>query len=107
MIKVVGHRVLVKPEKLEEVDPVYKSANRAGIVIPKGHDTERAEMSIDKGMVLDIGATAFKDFGGDAWCKVGDIVYFARHAGKRIKDKEEFVVVLNDEDIVCIEVKDE
>lgn len=98
-----GHRVVVKTVTLEQHDSVFDSAKKAGLeIVEFTKDKERT--GIDKGKVVALGATAFKDFGGDPWCKVGDNVAFARHAGKWVEDpktKEKFLV-LNDEDIVCI-----
>jgi co-chaperonin GroES (HSP10) len=100
-----GHRILIRHDKLEDVDDTFKAAKRAGIEIPKEFKEIRLEQNaVDKGIVIAIGHTAWKDFGGDPWCAVGDYIAFARHAGKYIEDpetKEEFVL-LNDEDIVCV-----
>lgn len=98
----LGHRLLIKPQKLEEVDDAYKAAKAAGIILQES--TERLQQTaVDKGLVLAIGTTAFKDFGGEPWCKVGDLVAYARYGGKVIKDpdtQEEFLI-LNDEDLIC------
>ena len=102
-----GHRVLVRPETLEEVDTAYASAKKAGIHIIEEH-TKLEQISIDKGTIIAIGDTAFKDFGGVPWCSVGDKVAYARHGGKRIKDPSDDLeyLILNDEDIVCKIVKE-
>ena len=100
-----GHRVLIKLDKLEETDETFKSASNAGIVIPKEFKEFRLEQNaVDKGTIIEIGPTAWKDFGGEPWAVVGDYIAFARHAGKYITDptdKQEYVL-LNDEDIVCV-----
>lgn len=100
-----GHRVLLVLDKLEETDETFKSAKLAGIEIPKEFREVRLEQNaVDRGVVVSIGSTAFKDFGGEPWCAVGDYIAFARHSGKYITDpgtKEEFVLI-NDEDIVCV-----
>jgi hypothetical protein len=102
--QIVGHRLLVKPITLEEQDAVFAAAKRAGLELMK--KTERQESSIiDRGVVEQIGPTAFKDFGGDAWCKVGDLVDYVRHGGKFIHDPENKDIswlVCNDEDILCV-----
>lgn len=101
MISPCGHRIVVKPITFQELDEVYKRASAAGIQLLEAD--ERAEQSaVDKGTVIKIGPTAFKDFGGEPWCKEGDIVVYARHAGKRVKDGETDYLVLNDEDLVCV-----
>lgn len=105
-----GHRVLIRHDKLEDVDDTFRAAKAAGIEIPKEFKEIRLEQNaVDKGMVVSVGPTAWKDFGGTAWCEVGDYIAFAKHAGKYIEDpetKEEFVL-LNDEDVVCVIKKGE
>lgn len=102
-IKAVGHRVIVKADPVE-----VKTAS--GIVITV--DEKREAAAAQKGTVVGIGEMAWKNKlygygidGWEPWCKVGDRVYFARYAGKLIKDKiqgEEVVYfVLNDEDVQC------
>ena len=102
MLKPFLFRVIVKRHSLEDADPVYKSARQAGIEIAKTQEKFRAEQSVDKGIVVAIGPTAFKEWTQDEVVKVGDEVYFARHAGKVVEDPEtsELFLVLNDEDLV-------
>lgn len=105
MIIPAGHRVLVRPDKLEDTDPTLKRAKQAGIhLLEDREDMIRERAGVDKGVVLSIGSTAFRDFGGDAWCGVGDYIAYARHAGKWVKDPDtdEDVLVINDEDVICI-----
>lgn len=104
MIIPVGHRVLVKQEKYDEHDEVFKSARSAGIEIIKDQGV-RYQASVDKGVIVAVGTTAWKDFGGEPWAKVGDTVSFAKNAGKTIEDpndKDTPYVILNDEDIVAV-----
>ena len=103
MIIPAGHRILVRPDKIEDVDPAYARAKQAGIHLIEDHQT-RERAGVDKGTVLAIGSTAFRDFGGDAWCSEGDHIAYARHAGKWVKDPDtdEDVLILNDEDVCCI-----
>lgn len=98
-----GHRVLVKQLNLEVVDDVVKRAKQAGFILESDEQTRRQE-SMDMGEVIAIGPTAFKDFGGEAWCQVGDIIAFAKYSGKLVQDQvtKEKYQVCNDEDIVCI-----
>lgn len=113
MIKIRGHRVLVKLEKLEEVDPTYARMRKSGFAIPESEDKQRAEVALDRAVVAAVGEDAFKAFylnsngsldGFKPWCEVGDVVAFAKYAGKQIDDPEthEKYVVLNDEDIVAV-----
>lgn len=101
MITPVGHRILVKQDKLEETDDVFRSAKRAGLVFSDMDEAKRHQAAIDTGVVTAIGPSAWKDFGTEPWCKVGDRVAFAKYAGKAIKDGEEMFIILNDEDVVA------
>lgn len=97
-----GHRVLVKPEKVAEVDEVYKSARRAGIELI---EDKREQEAVVIGTILKIGDTAWKDpsLGGTPWANVGDKVYYAKFSGKEIKIPGETpVLIMNDEDIVAV-----
>lgn len=102
MIIPLGHRVIVKPEKLEDVDKTVASAKSVGIYIPETSERQE-QIAVDKGVVVAIGDTAFKDFGGVPWCEVGDKVAYARYSGKLMKDTEDEVeyLILNDEDLIC------
>lgn len=105
MIIPAGHRILVRPDKIEDVDPAFKRAKQAGIQLLEDHEERiRERAGVDKGTVLAIGSTAFRDFGGEAWCSPNDYIAYARHAGKWVKDPDtdEDVLILNDEDVVCI-----
>lgn len=96
MIEPALHRVLVRPQALEQV-------TESGIVLAMNERTEKA--GIEKGTVLKVGQTAFKDYGlGPEFLKEGDEVVFARYAGKWIKDPKtnEELLFLNDEDIVGV-----
>lgn len=103
----LGHRILVKPQKIEDVDDTFRAARAIGIEIPE-LELKKEQIAVDKGIVLDIGSTAFKDFGGEPWCAIGDLVAYARHGGKLIKDPDsvETYLILNDEDIICKLVKE-
>lgn len=101
MLVPLGHRLLVKPEKFEEVDELYAAAKRVGIHLSE-LDSRKEQVAVDRGVIVSVGETAFKDFGGVPWCKVGDKVAYTRHGGKLIKDPEDNVeyIVLNDEDVI-------
>lgn len=104
MIIPAGHRVVVKQEKYDDHDEVFASARKAGLEIVKDRET-RYQASVDKGTIVSIGPTAWKDFGGVNWANVGDVVVFAKNAGKTVEDpqdKQTPYVVLNDEDIVAV-----
>lgn len=104
MIKPCGHRILVRQEKYEENDEVFKRARAAGLEIAKDSNV-RYQESVDVGVIIDVGDTAWKDFGGAPWATIGEKVYFAKHAGKKVddpNDKDNHYVILNDEDVVAV-----
>ncbi len=91
-IKPVLHRVLVKPDKLEE-------KTSSGIIIQ--YD-KREEAAVEKGTVVLVGSTAYREFGTTAEDQgvIPDArVSFAKYAGKVIMDGDTKYVLLNDEDI--------
>lgn len=111
-IKVILHRILVKRDLPVDTEAVKtkKEMERMGLTVPKSIQDEidvqvlRENASMDKGVVVDIGETAFLDYKIDSPIKVGDYVCFARFGGKDIEDPEtkETFVILQDEDIVAI-----
>ena len=104
MIVPVIHRIVVKADKLEETDKTFLKAAQIGIVIPEHEDRKRAQAGVDKGVVVSIGPTAYRDFNVPCPISVGDYVAYARFSGKLITDPEtdEEFVILNDEDICCV-----
>jgi co-chaperonin GroES (HSP10) len=104
MITPLLHRILIKQDKLEETDTSYQKMKELGLVIPDGEDKTRKQAGVDRGTVVAIGPTAYKDFNSEVPIKIGDRIAYARYSGKIIHDPstgEEFVA-LNDEDIVCL-----
>lgn len=100
-----GHRLLVKPYKQEDVDPVLmKSREFLKNFEIVNSNKEREDKSVDKGVVLAIGPTAWQDFKSEPWCKVGDIIIFAKFSPSFITDPEtnEMVGVLNDADVIAV-----
>ena len=116
-INVILHRVLVKRDLPEDTDAVKlkKELSKQGLVIPRIVEEEikrqeaRENVSMDKGIVVQIGETAFRDYNIECPIKVGDYVSFARFGGKDITDvnTKEVFTVLQDEDIVAILTKKE
>lgn len=104
MIFPLLHRILVKPEKFEDVNKDIQRAKAFGLVIPELEDMKRAQASVDVGVVVSIGPTAYRDFNTEVPISVGERVNYARFAGKLIRDPEtdEEFVCLNDEDIICV-----
>lgn len=104
MITPLLHYVIVKQEKLEEVDKTYLRAKAAGILIADHEDNKRAQAGVDKGVVVSLGPTAYRDYNVDPPIKPGDFVAFAKYSGKVITDPDDELdyVLLNDQDIVCV-----
>ena len=108
MITPLLHRILVKQQKLSEAHKEYKRAEAIGLIIPDHEDSKRAQAGVDKGIIVAIGPTAYRDFNVPCPINLGDTVAFARFSGKVIVDPadEEEYVALNDEDIVAILTKE-
>jgi len=98
------HRILVRPEKFDEFSKDHARAKSLGLVIPEMEELRRAQASVDRGVVVALGETAYRDYNVDAPIAVGDIVNYARFSGKVIEDPESGIeyVCLNDEDLICI-----
>ena len=93
----VGYRVLVKPDPLEEM-------SEGGILIARlDADAEKAATTV--GTMVALGKEAWNMHENRSpWAEVGDRVYYAKYAGKRVVDpesKEEYLI-LNDEDILGV-----
>jgi co-chaperonin GroES (HSP10) len=104
VIQPVLHRILVKPDKLEDVDDTYKRAAAAGLVFDHANERKREQEAIDTGVVVMMGPTVGRDFGDPDFVQVGDRVVYAKYGGKAIvhpKNKERYVA-LNDEDVIAI-----
>lgn len=101
-IKVLGHRVLIKPYYPEE-------KTESGIIIGIGKQYELEKNATQEGVIVDIGDTAWSDpgLGGKPWCKIGDHIYFAKYAGKKIMEGDQEYFIVNDEDIQCIIIERE
>ncbi len=102
MIEPLLHRIVVKPEKFEEFDKDIQKAKSIGLVIPELEEMKRAQASVDRGRVVSLGATAYRDYGVEPPIAVGDIVNYAKFAGKIIEDGGAQYILLNDEDILCV-----
>lgn len=97
MLVPAGHRVLVKPDTVEEV-------TKGGIILT-ATVKEKDELAGIFGTVVAVGDTAWKDYSsGEPWAKVGDRVAFAKYGGFIIADPatDEQFRLLNDEDIVAV-----
>lgn len=104
-IQPLGYRILVKPDKLEKEHQVEGTDITLEIV---HHDERLWENAQIKGTVLAVGEKAYKPFSrnydGQPWVRVGDRIFYARHAGKFIEDPvtEERLLLLNDDDVTAV-----
>ncbi len=106
MITPTGHKVLVK------VIPLEKKTD-SGIIVDYGENNKLRERQQQLGVVAAVGPQAWnafrqvqdgKEYSGQPWAKVGDVVYCSRMAGVWVPDPEtgdEFVLY-NDADIQCV-----
>lgn len=105
MIRPCGHRLVVKAYKYNEVDEVSKKHSEFLKSLKVVGTETRNDASVDKGVVIDIGPTAWQNesHGFNPWCKKGDEIFFAKFAGKIVKDEDgEEYFILNDEDVVAV-----
>jgi co-chaperonin GroES (HSP10) len=105
-IKPVLHRVLVKPDAVEEADEAIRRARALGIEVQLD---KREQAAVEVGVVILVGSTCYKEFGSTAeeqGVVEGAKVSFAKYAGKTIKDGDTKYVMLNDEDIIGVFAND-
>lgn len=92
--KPCGHRVIVKPDPIEEV-------TESGIVVSVGEKKDREQAAQTSGVVVAIGPTAWRAFDdGDPWCAIGDRVRYAKYGGWAFHEDGEEYRLLNDEDVI-------
>ena len=105
-IEPAGNRILVQRDELEDHDPNFKTAKAAGIVIPETEDQKRRQAGMDRGRVVALGETAYKDefYQGIPWCKEGDYVLFAKYQGKAVTNHVtgENYLLINDADVLAV-----
>lgn len=102
MLKPFLHRVLLRMENVEDVDETFKAVRAAGLAIPE-LAKEKEQNAVVWGTVVDVGPTAFKDYGGDpTWLSIGDRVVIAKYSGKQITVGQDKFTVVNDEDVVAV-----
>lgn len=95
MLEPILHRVIVTPDPVEEV-------SKGGIVL--AIDPKKERLAVECGTIVSIGDTAFTgEFKTEYPPKVKDRVYYAKYAGKIIKDTDNTeYLILNDEDVIAI-----
>jgi co-chaperonin GroES (HSP10) len=100
-LRILLHHVLVKLDDATEADDVYRKAKAAGIELALD---KREQKAVEYGTVVQVGPTAFLDYGRDPdILKGGDRVSFARYSGKDVTDSNgDKYVLLNDSDILVV-----
>lgn len=98
----VGHRILVKPDVIEE-------KSKGGIILHR-EAVEKEQQAQVTGEVLEVSPHAYMEY-SPGWCKKGDKVLYQRYAGMRIPDGKggflEGLLLLNDLDITGVVLEDE
>jgi co-chaperonin GroES (HSP10) len=93
----VGYRVLVEPDKVEEV-------SKGGIIVTTTNKKLEQQAQV-KGTVIALGTECWRESKAP-WCKVGDKVLYQKHVGMRIPGLDgnmlDNYLLLNDEDITAI-----
>ncbi len=120
-LRVCGHRILVKVDNELALEAYKASDLQPGEVLVNNEvqtasgmhiryvkiDMDKEKRGAETGVVLQVGESAYKDFGTEPWCSVGDRVFFVRYEGREIKSEEIgepkgiSYRVLNDEDVVA------
>lgn len=94
-----GHRILVKPEEIEE-------RSEGGIVLMTASTEKMEALAQTFGWVVATGETAYADQ-PSAWCKVGDRISFAKYSGLLNVGKDGVKYrIINDLDVVSVIDKD-
>lgn len=100
-LKAIAFRIIVKPQEVEK-----EVRTASGIVVASLDSEKDKKAATTRGTIVGIGEdawAAYKPKTPFAGLKIGDEVFYAKYAGKMIKetdDGDEFIV-LHDEDIVC------
>lgn len=96
MLIPITYRIIVKPEEVE-------TKTASGILLAV--DPKKERLAVERGEVVAIGPNTFKDFpfGAGRNINVGDKIYFAKYAGKIIRDTDDTeYIIMNDEDVLAI-----
>lgn len=95
MITPLLHTILVKPKNVE-------TKTEGGIILPEML-TEKERKAVEVGTVVRVGPRAFIDYGRSPdILKEGDVITYARYAGKEIKDNDETYLLVNDIDVLAL-----
>lgn len=105
MIKVPGHRVLVKPHDIKKEHKV--AGTDVAIILEYGENEKLEKAGMTKGTVEQIGPDAWRTmyingYQAEPWCKVGDEIIHAKYVGFEVTDNGTTYRVINDEDVVVV-----
>lgn len=107
MVEVTLHRILVKPDELKREHAVEGTDIKIAIAAPAQLEA-RQEAGIQQGYVQAVGPTAYKGLNvqvpEEGKVRTGDFILWAKYSGVGVIDPEtnEKLVILNDEDVLCI-----
>ncbi len=106
-IEPAGHRVIVKPDPLSEVEQKalaqHETLQKSGFEIADAKDKGRKQQAVHTGTLMAIGFNAWKAYdNGEPWAVVGDKVHFAKYGGYEFEEDGVKYRLLNDEDITAI-----
>ena len=90
-----GFHVLVRPVSVKE-------KTKGGILIPNSTKEDMSYLTT-VGKVIKIGNLAYNDkvkFSKGPWCKEGDYICYAKHAGQKIQYKEVKMILLYDDQVI-------
>ena len=90
-----GFHVLVRPVSVKE-------KTKGGIIIPNATKEDMSYLTT-VGKVIKIGNLAYNDtdkFPKGPWCKKGDYICYAKHAGQKIQYKEVKMILLYDDQVI-------
>ena len=90
-----GFHVLVRPVSVKE-------KTKGGILIPNSTKEDMSYLTT-VGKVIKMGNLAYNDidkFPKGPWCKEGDYICYAKHAGQKIQYKEVKMLLLYDDQVI-------
>jgi len=90
-----GFHILVRPVSVKE-------KTKGGILIPNSTKEDMSYLTT-VGKVIKIGNLAYNDkdkFPKGPWCKEGDYICYAKHAGQKIQYKEVKMILLYDDQVI-------
>jgi co-chaperonin GroES (HSP10) len=91
-----GYHILIRPVSV-------KGVTKGGIVLPDSTKDDMAYLTT-VGKVLSIGELAYQDevkFSNGEWCREGDFVCYAKHAGQKLFYKSVRLILLFDDQVIC------